>query len=217
MIVHWRVVKLAGFNRQELLVVIGVVAILILILLPAVFRTRQKKLRMDCVTNLKEIGLAFRFWSDDANSGFPMTRPANQGGSRDYIENGEVFRHFQVISNELLAANKLSPKNLVCPADTRRPAHSFASLNNSNLSYFVGVDADETMPQMFLAGDRNLAINNAPVKPGLVTIKSNDIVAWTSEMHNGFGNIGMADGSVQQVASRGLQPTGTNSYRLAVP
>lgn len=214
--VHRSVVKRAGFNRRELLIVVGVVTILVFILLPALFRARQKKLRMGCVDNLKKVGLAFRMWSDDGGDKFPTAYSTNWGGTLEYIATGDVFRHFQRLSNELPTT-----KILVCPADTRQPAPSFASLSNSNISYFVGVDADDTMPQMILSGDRNIATNGVPATPGLVLIKSNDVVSWTEELHRDFGNVGVADGSVQAITSAGLQQimrnTGTNLNRFEVP
>ena len=87
-------------------------------------------------------------------------------------------------------------------------------LSDSNISYFVGLDASESFPQMFLTGDRNLATNGVPVTPGLLTVKSNDTLSWTKELHNGQGNVGVADGSVQMESSSGM---GTNVFRLAVP
>jgi hypothetical protein len=155
-------------------------------------------------------------WSDDGGDKFPTAYSTNRGGTLEYIATGDMFRHFQRLSNEVATT-----KILVCPADTRQPAQSFTSLNNSNISYFVGVDAEETMPQMILTGDRNIATNSVPVMAGLVLIKSNGIVSWTTEMHVGCGNLGIADGSVQQETSLGFQRliggTGTNLNRFQVP
>lgn len=48
-----------------------------------------------------------------------------------------AFRHFQVLSNDLL-----STKLLVCPADVRQPAPDFVSLQNGHLSYVFNVAAE---------------------------------------------------------------------------
>ena len=145
-----------------------------------------------------------------------MSLSTNFGGTLEYVARGETFRHFQVMSNELA-----TPYVLVCPADARPRAKDFGSaFSNTNVSYFVGVDADDLRPQDLLSGDRNI-IGGTKLGNGILEITTNQLVGWSSEMHNGVGNIGLADGSVQTVSVTGfaelLQQSGIATNRLAIP
>jgi hypothetical protein len=200
----------------EVLIIVAMLALMAVMLFP-VLRNSNRSREPQCVNNLKAIGLAFRQFPNDSNDRFPMACLSTNGGSMEYVETGEVFRHFQVLSNELA-----SPKLLICPADkARRPAMDFNSLiSNTNISYFVGVDAEETSPSMFLTGDRNLT-NGSPTSSGMMLLTTNSAVGWTEKIHVLKGFIGLADGSVQFWNNTNLQQslasTGVATNRLAMP
>src|SRR5260370_1198812 len=128
------------------------------LLLPQSLAIRKQRVRQNqCSNNLKQVGLAFKTWSLDSRDRFPMGYEAQDGGSREAVATGKIFSHFQTMSNELTTT-----KVLVCPSDKRLPAKDFRTgLSNTNLSYFVGVDAEDPFPDMFLSGDRNLT--NGPL------------------------------------------------------
>jgi hypothetical protein len=205
-----------ALTLMELFVVIAIVAVLVSLLVPKLAEAKKKAQRISCVSNLMQIGLGFRIWGGDHTNFYPLSLSTNSGGTKEYISSGEVFRHFQVMSNELGV-----PLILVCPADTRHSAKDFASIpGNQGVSYFVGLDADETKPQMPLSGDRNI-IGGTRFTNGIVEFSTNQTVRWSSEIHDGVGNIGLNDGSVQQLTTIGLtellQQTGLATNRLAIP
>jgi hypothetical protein len=156
----------------EVLVVIAVIAILAFIILPPGSHPRPP--RIQCVSNLKQINLAFRIWEGDNANKYPMAISVTNGGAMESIATGDVVTCFLVMSNELS-----TPKLLICPSDA---AHTYAtnfgdSFNRSNISYFVGVDADEAHPERIMSGDDNFAVDGVPLKSGLSEVATNaDIV-----------------------------------------
>jgi prepilin-type N-terminal cleavage/methylation domain-containing protein len=241
-----------AFTLIELLVVIAIIAILAALLLPALAAAKRKAQRINCVSNLKQDGIAFRLWEGDNQDKYPQAVSTAYNGAKERIYssawNGStpapgpmhitdygVTNVFTCMSNELS-----TPKIMYCPSDsTRTPQTNFAFVNDNrlNMSYFVCGDAQETYPQMVMLGDRNvgrMGSQNVPanttnnIAPGGeanfkwdATVAASAWWAWTAvDMHLRVGNLGMADGSAQQVTVAGLQTalsTATNGSPTTTP
>lgn len=202
----------------EVVVVIFLLAAMFVLLLPAFAPHHGTRKRIDCVNNLKQIGLSYRIWAGDNNDKYPMEMSVTNGGTLGLADGRNAWINYFVMSNELS-----TPKVLICPLDISRqpPATNFSTQLSGHVSYFVGLDATANNPQALLSGDDNFEINGAPIKSGLLEVFSNTPLAWTTARHNRSGNLGLADGSVQLLSNASLtnqlRLTGLGTNRLAIP
>ena len=207
-----------GFTLTEFFIIVVVLAVLAAAFLPAFMKARVRASRLNCVNQLKQAGLAFRTWAQYYGDNYPMQVSVTNGGTRELIQSGKVYPHFLVMSNELN-----TPKILVCPEDkTRGPISSFTTnFGDANISYFIGLDAQATQPQMLLAGDRNLEFDGVTTKTGIVNLTTNNMLSWTKAMHRRRGYVLLVDGSVHLTDKdqlvQLLRATGTATNRLAIP
>jgi prepilin-type N-terminal cleavage/methylation domain-containing protein/prepilin-type processing-associated H-X9-DG protein len=152
-------------------------------------------------------------------------------GSTTAITSANNMYHiFLCMSNEIN-----DPRVLICPSDTvlplRNPATNFstnaASFSDQNVSYALGRDAIDTSPQMVLSADRNIfgptttdsangGLGNA--SSNMIALGTNNVTSYaknstgsgfagwsSSSIHQGQGNMGLADGSVQQASGSSLR------------
>ena len=214
--------RIRGLTFVEVLVSIVAVALFALLAIAIFAKPRVRAGRINCVSNLKQIGLGFRMWAADQGGQFPWGVSITNGGTLEFAGRPEVFRHYLAITNEMS-----SPNVLTCEQDKQRSkAWSWDQLTNDarHISYFLGLTADETRPQTILSGDRNLTTNGR-LASGLVSVTSNTVLGVAPMLHKDSINVGLADGSAQQLPSAMLQrlngaqfaSSSNQSVLLAIP
>ena len=214
-----------GLSRVELFCVVVATSLLLFffLVLPctgiALGNSFRRSRRIVCASNLKQVSLGMRLFANDHGDKFPWMVSTNLGGSLEFTNSPLVFQHFLAASNELV-----TPKILLCQVDSTRIIGSdFAQCSNSNLSYFISLDAIPNANgsnSSILSGDRNI-LGGTAINGSLRVVRPSDKLSWSKEIHRKAGNVALADGSVLQVDDSGLNKTGaamTNAaIRLAIP
>ena len=204
-----------GFTFGELLTCLAVCALLLAIVLPALAHDRARASRIQCLNNLRQIGVGMALWGDDHGGEPPHHVLFSEGGSRRHPLSENAWVHFSYISNDLV-----SPKVLLCPSDTGVPASDFSgsptegylhpNFRNRATSYFLAFTyyADDYRIQ---SGDRNIYSQGAKSSSyfntsAFVTMNPlNPEFRWMPGLHGDSGNLLFTDGQVEQADTARLR------------
>ena len=93
--------SLAAFSLIELLVVVAIIAILASLLLPGLARAKLKGKQTACVSNLKQLGVAFNLYCADNDGKLPENLPGNSKDTPSWVM-GDMRDPMQATNEALL-------------------------------------------------------------------------------------------------------------------
>jgi competence protein ComGC len=236
---------MAGFTRPELMFCLFALILLGVVAMPGLSNTRSRSLRIECVDNLRLIGQAVQLWASDHEDKTPWLVNVSEGGTKPdilppYNKPSAIWFEFSAMSNQLV-----TPRILVCPQDAQRVVNAARNWGRTSdggylnsgyrdnaTSYALGLHSFIYENSVFLAGDRNLRVDN----PGPVTCSLGfgntssinpigaSVTAWTNSIHGLSGNILLADGRVVMAPNSTLKkyfsqraPQDNRTLHLLIP
>src|SRR4051794_20709927 len=117
-----------GFTLVELLVVIGIIAVLIGILMPALGKARKSANAVACMSNLRQLNIGMISYAD-ANKGFTM--PFDETPGNYWHHRLAPYVGDKRYAGDADAAEKIMSRVMLCPEATRSDSLQWGSASTA--------------------------------------------------------------------------------------
>ena len=205
--------KQHGFTLIELLVVIAIIAILASILFPVFAKAREKARQSSCLSNVKQLAMGVRMYSDDYDGTMPWVQTAVVWG---YQGNLNMYSWLQVIQpyikNTQINKCPSGPGYAITHYSFNACAMSLPTGTITGISGAYTLDSPASPAETFMlfdAGGPNTSWSDASVGDADPT-NENQISGDTSDganyfilpgRHNGGNNIAFMDGHTKWLSA----------------
>jgi prepilin-type N-terminal cleavage/methylation domain-containing protein len=142
-----------GFTLIELLVVIAIIAILAAILFPVFSRARQRANMLSCLSNLKQLSLAFKMYADDNGGRMPSSGDSTAGGLRPAANAPNFCGSFGAYQKADVTQGSIFPyvkaeKMFLCPSDRNREASNIIGTPEEKKKYPLSYSMNNSLSLM---------------------------------------------------------------------
>lgn len=212
--------KRGGFTLVELLVVIGIIAVLIGILIPTLSRAKDQAVRVQCMADLRQVTTAINMYASENRNSLPYCNWGDPPNIRGWLYSGALGSKPgpEKVETGVLYPYLKTTKVFKCPAHTELRSGGLTETMTSYLMNGAVCDYSGGPPNritkfqprdviLWESGETRLMNNGPPFNDG-----SSYPGEWLSERHGGrgrkAGNIaqgtglastGFADGHIEMI------------------